>query len=56
MRDYGPGADGQAVLSVHCRFVPRAEHEALVDYLAPHQRDIWVTTFGELMDYMAAKR
>src|SRR5262249_45265719 len=28
-------------------------HETLVKYLAAHQRDIWVATFGELMDYVA---
>jgi hypothetical protein len=92
MRDYGPGADGQAVFdpftvdlfhvpSQHFEGATGAEliafveqvcrsgggviafhgvggdrrvnsaeaHEALVDYLAAHQRDIWVTTFGELM-------
>jgi hypothetical protein len=31
-------------------------HQALVDYLAAHERDIWVATFGELMDYVAAQR
>jgi len=54
-------SSGGGVLKFHGvggdHLVTSAEaHKTLLDYLAAHQRDIWVTTFGELMDYVALHR
>lgn len=35
--------------------VDAAEHQKLVDFLAAHSDVIWVTTFSEALDYVAAQ-